>query len=86
MLDLLLIHLEKGGNPEIVIQSEKKRFRDVEKVNKCVEMYTEWRKKRNQCDTLRMEYGKINKQIAERKKASKGQDKCEVYKNLLFII
>lgn len=78
MLDLLLIHLEKGGNPQIVIDSEKKRFRDVEKVNKCVEMYSEWRKQRNACDSLRMDYGRNNKKIADRKKASKGQDKCEV--------
>jgi len=28
-------------------------------------------------DTLRMEFGKINKEIADKKKASKGQDKCE---------
>jgi seryl-tRNA synthetase len=78
MLDLLLIHLEKGGNPEIIIQSEKKRYRDPEKVNQCVELYTNWRKVRNDCDGMRMEYGKNNKKIAERKKASKGEDKCEV--------
>ena len=78
MLDLLLIHLEKGGNPEIVIESEKKRFRDPAKVQKCVDMYTDWRKQKNNSDSLRMEYGKGNKKVAERKKASKGQDKCEV--------
>ncbi len=78
MLDLLLIHLEKGGNPEIVIESQKKRFKSVEDVNKSVELYTTWRQKRSNCDTLRMNYSANNKKIAERKKASKGSDKCEV--------
>lgn len=78
MLDLLLIHLEKGGNPEVVIESQKKRFKSVDDVTKCIELYTAWRQKRSQCDTLRMNYGANNKKIAERKKASKGADKCEV--------
>jgi seryl-tRNA synthetase len=84
MLDLLLIHMDKGGNPEIIIESEKRRFRDPEKVTKCVNLYTEWRKHRNNCDTMRMDYGKGNKAVAERKKASKGQDKCEVNFFLYF--
>jgi len=84
MLDLLLIHLEKGGNPELVIESQKKRFKSVEDVNKSVELYTAWRQKRSGCDTLRMNYSANNKKIAERKKASKGADKCEVKYILYF--
>ena len=28
-------------------------------------------------ETLKMEFGKINKEIADKKKASKGKDQCE---------
>jgi seryl-tRNA synthetase len=84
MLDLLLIHLEKGGNPEVVFESQKKRFKSVEDVQKCIDLYTTWRQKRSGCDTLRMNYSAINKKIAEKKKASKGADKCEV--NFLKIL
>ncbi len=85
MLDLLLIHLEKGGNPEIVFESHKKRFKNPEDVQKCIDLYTSWRVKRSGCDTLRMNYSTINKKIAERKKASKGADTCQVIELPNFI-
>ena len=33
MLDLLLIRADKGGNPDLVKESQKKRFKSVELVD-----------------------------------------------------
>lgn len=44
VLDLDLFRTEKGGNPELVRQSQKKRYKDVGLVDKVVEADAEWRK------------------------------------------
>jgi len=36
-----------------------------------------WRKSNYKTETLRKEFGEINKEIADKKKSSKGKDKCE---------
>jgi seryl-tRNA synthetase len=37
----------------------------------------QWRKSNYSMETLKMEFNKLNKEIGDKKKASKGQDKCE---------
>lgn len=79
-LDINLFRKEKGGDPEIVKASQKKRFRkqeDIDLVDKIVEADEEWRKKNYQAEQLKKEYNAQLKLIADKKKASKGQDKCE---------
>lgn len=79
-LDINLFRKEKGGDPEKVRQSQAKRFRsqeDIDIVDKIVAADEEWRKKNFQVEQLRREYKSILKVIADKKKASKGEDKCE---------
>jgi seryl-tRNA synthetase len=45
-------------------------------VDTIIDLDERWRKSNYQMETLRMEFGKINKEIADKKKASKGQDQC----------
>lgn len=48
VLDLDLFRVDKGGDPEIVRECQRKRFKDVTLVDKLVAADTEWRK----CKTL----------------------------------
>jgi seryl-tRNA synthetase len=76
-IDINLIRKEKGGDPEAVKKSCRDRFKDETIVDKVIEFDDAWRKSDYELGTLRMEFGKCNKDIGNRKKESKGQDKCE---------
>ena len=43
MLDINLFRTEKGGNPEAVRESQRRRFHDVSLVDKVIELDAEWR-------------------------------------------
>ena len=77
VLDINLFRKEKGGNPDQVRESEKKRFREGNLVDKVIELDAQWRKKNYEAEQTAAEFGVINKAIAKKKKASKGKDKCE---------
>ena len=76
-IDINLLRAEKGGDPEKVRQSQKDRYKDEKVVDEIIDLDEQWRKSNYKTETLRMDFNKVNKEIAERKKASKGQDKCE---------
>lgn len=75
-LDINLIRADKGGDPNIVRESEKRRFRDPAKVEECIALDKQWREKTFTADNLRKEFNKLNTAIGEKKKASKGADPC----------
>ena len=77
VLDINLFRKEKGGNPDQVRESEKKRFREGNLVDKVIALDAEWRKKNYEAEQTAAEFGVLNKAIAKKKKASKGKDKCE---------
>ena len=77
VLDINLFRKDKGGKPEVVKESEKRRFRDTNLVEKVIELDTQWRKKNYEAEQMAAEFGVLNKAIAKKKKASKGKDKCE---------
>ena len=76
MLDLLLIRADKGGNPQEVIDSQKKRFKSTELVEKSLELDKQWKEARQKCDTAGMNLNAVNNEIKKKKKESKGQDPC----------
>ena len=76
MLDLLLIRADKGGNPDLVYQSQKNRFKSTDIVDESIKRDKEWKEVRQKADTARMNLNNVQKQIKEKKKASKGQDPC----------
>eukprot|EP00931_Biecheleriopsis_adriatica_P103972 TRINITY_DN7873_c0_g1_i3.p1 TRINITY_DN7873_c0_g1~~TRINITY_DN7873_c0_g1_i3.p1 ORF type:complete len:467 (-),score=147.86 TRINITY_DN7873_c0_g1_i3:94-1494(-) len=67
----------KGGDPEVVRRSEKARFRDGKLVDKVIEMDELWVKQKFAVDQKRKEVNQVQNEITEKKKSSKGQDKCE---------
>ena len=43
MLDINLFRTEKGGDPEIVKESQRRRYAPVELVDKVIELDVQWR-------------------------------------------
>ena len=43
VLDLTLFRKEKGGDPDIIRESQKKRYKDVSHVDRVVEIDNKWR-------------------------------------------
>ena len=76
MLDLLLIRADKGGNPQSVIDNQKKRFKSTEIVQESIDLVQKWKDIRQKADTAKMNYNNIQKEIQKKKKDSKGKDPC----------
>ena len=47
VLDLDLFRTDKGGDPELIRETQSKRFKDVSLVDKLVSTDTEWRKRKS---------------------------------------
>jgi len=65
------------SSPELVRESEKRRFRDGKLVDAVLELDQEWIKAQYNLDQKNKEGNDVQKEITEKKKASKGADKCE---------
>ncbi|KAJ1492354.1 hypothetical protein T484DRAFT_1664269, partial [Baffinella frigidus] len=74
MLDINLLREEKGGSPELVRASQKKRFGDVTLVDQVIAIDLEWRQQQFKVDNLRADFGKANKEVAAKKKAKEDAD------------
>jgi seryl-tRNA synthetase len=44
-LDINLFRVEKGGNPDIIRESQRRRFAKVELVDEVIKIDKEWRKR-----------------------------------------
>ena len=64
MLDIVLFR----ENPDIIKESEKRRFRSTDNVDKVIELDQVWRDKRKEFDTLRSQRNSLSKQIGALKK------------------
>eukprot|EP00887_Chlorella_sp_A99_P003561 scaffold7.g3561.t1 len=69
MLDINLFRTDKGGDPEIVRESQRRRFADVGLVDRVLELDAKWRESRGRLDTLNMEFNQLTNQIKELRKA-----------------
>ncbi|KAI5095926.1 serine--tRNA ligase, cytoplasmic [Silurus meridionalis] len=68
VLDLDLFRTDKGGDPEIVRETQRKRFKDVSLVDKLVQADTEWRKCRFITDNLNKAKNLCSKSVGEKMK------------------
>lgn len=75
MLDLLLIRADKGNDPNVVLESQKNRFKPTEPVTKSIQLVNEWRELRGNADTAAMNLNKIYTEIKNRKKKD-NKDPC----------
>ncbi|GMF03189.1 unnamed protein product [[Candida] boidinii] len=69
MLDILQFIDEKGGNSEIIRESQKRRGASVELVDEIIQNYNDWTKIRFDLDELNKKQNKIQKEIAGKFKA-----------------
>ena len=77
MLDINLFRVEKGGNPELVKESQGKRGAPVELVDKVIALDKEWIKLRFDMDECNKEAKAVQMRIAEKMKA---KEPCEELK------
>jgi len=74
-LDINLLRKEKGHDPEVVRESERRRFRkpeDLKRTDEVISLDDSWRKARFSMDQVAKELNAANKEIGNKKK--KGED------------
>ncbi|KAK4382146.1 Serine--tRNA ligase [Sesamum angolense] len=67
MLDINLFREEKGGNPEKIRESQRRRFANVDLIDEVIELDKVWRQRQFELDGLRTDRNKISKEIARLK-------------------
>ncbi|KAJ1656445.1 Cytosolic seryl-tRNA synthetase [Dispira simplex] len=68
MLDLNLFQSEKGGNPEKIRESQRRRGAPVEAVDQVIAQYEEWKTTRFELDHLNKQINRIQKEIGMKMK------------------
>ncbi|CAG8732654.1 13999_t:CDS:2 [Dentiscutata erythropus] len=66
MLDLNLFQVDKGGNPELIKESQRKRGASVDLVDEVIKLYDEWRTVRFDCDQVKKQQNALQKKIAQK--------------------
>ncbi|EPS69221.1 hypothetical protein M569_05545, partial [Genlisea aurea] len=61
MLDINLFREEKGGNPEKIRESQRRRFASVDIVDEVIELDRAWRQRQYELDSLRTNRNKLSK-------------------------
>ncbi|CAI9279382.1 unnamed protein product [Lactuca saligna] len=65
MLDINLFREEKGNNPEIISESQRQRFADVEIVDEIIHLDKKLRKRQYKHEQLLKVFNNINKEVAK---------------------
>ncbi|KAI0218898.1 Cytosolic seryl-tRNA synthetase, partial [Massospora cicadina] len=68
MLDINLFLADKGGNPNLVRESQRRRGASVELVDEVIALYEDWTKTRFILDGLNRDINAVQKEIAVKKK------------------
>jgi len=89
MLDINLFRVEKGGNPDLVRESQRRRYAPVEAVDKVIALDTTWRDARFELDNLNRDYNKINKEVGKLKVANADASgpiaECQAIEEKIFV-
>lgn len=75
-IDILHLREERGGNPAVVFDSERRRGRDGRTVEELMDTDRRWRSETYRLEELRRELNDVTKKIGARKKANSA-DKCD---------
>ncbi|CAH1100547.1 unnamed protein product [Psylliodes chrysocephalus] len=73
VLDLDLFRTDKGGNPDLIRENQKKRYKDVGLVDKVVERDSTWRQLRHKADNWNKLKNVCSKAIGEKMKKKEAQ-------------
>ncbi|KAI9471629.1 Cytosolic seryl-tRNA synthetase [Coemansia sp. RSA 989] len=69
MLDINLFQTGKGGNPDLIRESQRRRGANPEIVDEIIELYKEWTGVRYSLDQLNKKINALQKQIGQKAKA-----------------
>ncbi|XP_056638377.1 serine--tRNA ligase, cytoplasmic [Diorhabda sublineata] len=85
VLDLDLFRTDKGGNPDLIRENQKKRFKDVALVDKVIERDSTWRQLRHKLDNCNKLKNVCSKAIGEKmkKKEPQGDPSEDVPQNIV---
>ncbi|KAK3284060.1 hypothetical protein CYMTET_8269 [Cymbomonas tetramitiformis] len=78
MLDINLFRADKGGDPEKIRESQRRRYADVDLVDKVIELDAKWVAARFQLDECNRKLNAAQKEIGARRKAK--QDDSDLQK------
>eukprot|EP00894_Picocystis_sp_ML_P000178 jgi/Pico_ML_1/50695/g1858.t3 len=67
MLDINLFREEKGGDPEAIRESQRRRFKPVEAVDRVIALDRQWRDERFKLDQVKKQFNSLNKEVAKKK-------------------
>eukprot|EP00850_Spirogloea_muscicola_P006600 SM000031S11609 [mRNA] locus=s31:660382:664976:- [translate_table: standard] len=67
MLDINLFRPEKGGDPDLIRESQRRRYAPLEVVDEVIELDKTWRECQYQLDQKRKDFNKNNKEVAKKK-------------------
>ncbi|KAL6553562.1 hypothetical protein OROGR_007404 [Orobanche gracilis] len=79
MLDINLFREEKGNNPEIIRESQRRRFASVGIVDEIIHLDKEWRQGQFELEQLRKDFNRINREVA--KLRTSGEDASSMIRN-----
>ncbi|KAG7400585.1 Cytosolic seryl-tRNA synthetase [Phytophthora boehmeriae] len=68
-IDINRLRPERGGDPDAVRAEQKKRFLDVDIVDKVIALDEQWRQKQGEVETISMKMNALQQQIKELSKA-----------------
>jgi seryl-tRNA synthetase len=73
-LDINMFRADRGGDPDKIRESQRRRFKPVELVDEIIAKDNEWRQMTGNIDGLKKNRNAIQKQVAEKKKAKEPCD------------
>ncbi|KAJ1758399.1 Cytosolic seryl-tRNA synthetase [Coemansia sp. RSA 2523] len=83
MLDINLFQTEKGGNPELIRESQRRRGANPGVVDEIIDLYKSWTGVRYALDQLNREINKIQKEIGMKAKAKEDASELKAQKKVL---
>ncbi|KAJ2498482.1 Cytosolic seryl-tRNA synthetase [Coemansia sp. RSA 1972] len=83
MLDINLFQAEKGGNPELIRESQRRRGANPGVVDEIIDLYKSWTGVRYSLDQLNREINKIQKEIGMKAKAKEDASELKAQKKVL---
>ncbi|KAF8477459.1 hypothetical protein BDZ91DRAFT_709292 [Kalaharituber pfeilii] len=83
MLDIFSFIEEKGGNPEVIRESQRRRYKPVEVVDEVIALYDEWRRAKFSEDQKNKEINLTQKEIGQKRKNKENTDDLIVQKTRL---
>ncbi|RKP22603.1 hypothetical protein SYNPS1DRAFT_19874 [Syncephalis pseudoplumigaleata] len=83
MLDINLLFEDKGGNPEVVRESQRRRGAPVEVVDEIIELYKTWTRVRFDLDQVNKNMNALKKEIGQKMKAKEDAKDLIEKKNAL---